>query len=377
MSDPTPDHAARRAAVAADLAEAGVDWLLVTHLPNVCYLTGFTGSAGALLLGSDGQAHFATDGRYAVQAGEEVGALPTTITRGDAWLEEIVAAGARLGLESHRVSWDRARDLAARLTFCEVVPAGEVVEGRRAVKDDVELARLRAAARVTDAAVADLAAWLAEVAPGAGERAAGGLDGAVTEARVARELEDRLVAHGADARAFPTIVAAGEHGARPHHRPTDRPLRRGDLVTVDGGARLHGYCADMSRLVAVGGLTAVDERLAEAVAPLAAAQQAGVAAIGAGVAAREVDAACRSTLAAADLADAFTHGTGHGVGLEVHEAPRVAPTSAATLRASMVCTVEPGVYLPDVGGARIEDVVAVTAHGAERLTTTPRDVIVV
>lgn len=361
-----PNHAARRAAVTGDVAEAGLDALLVTHAANVCYLTGFTGSSGALLLGSGGEARFATDGRYAVQAGEQVGELATTITRDDDWLAHAVPAGARLGLESHRVSWDRARDLAARLDGREVVPAGEVVEPRRAVKDDGELARLRAAAAVTDAAFADLAAWLADRDPGG-----------VTEARVARELDDRLVAHGADGPAFPTIVAAGEHGARPHHHPTDRPLRRGDLVTVDGGARRQGYCADMTRLVAVGGLAAVDARLADAVAALAAAQQAGVAAAGDGVAARDVDAACRSALAAAGLAEAFTHGTGHGIGLEVHEAPRVAASSAATLAENMVCTVEPGVYLPGLGGARIEDVVAVTADGAERLTTAPRDVIAV
>lgn len=382
-----PNHAARRAAVAADVADAGLDWLLVTHLPNVCYLTGFTGSSGAVLLGSGGEARFATDGRYAVQADEQVGALATTIARGDDWLGQAVPAGARLGLESHRVSWDRARDLAARLDGREVVPAGEVVEPRRAVKDDGELARLRAAAAATDAAFADLAAWLADMtfpepdsaprsAPGAGHVAAGSAE-AVTEVRVARQLDDRLVAHGADGPAFPTIVAAGEHGARPHHQPTDRPLRHGDLVTVDGGARRHGYCADMTRLVAVGGLTAVDGRLADAVAALTAAQQAGVSTAGDGVAAHEVDAACRSTLAAADLAEAFAHGTGHGIGLEVHEAPRVAASSAATLMANMVCTVEPGVYLPGIGGARIEDVVAVTADGAERLTTTPRDVIAV
>lgn len=371
-----PDHAGRRAAVAADVAEAGIDWLLVTHLPNVCYLTGFTGSAGALLLGADGQAHFATDGRYAVQADEQVGGLALTITRDDAWIEQAVPARARLGLESRRVSWDRARDLAARLEGREVVAAGEVVEPHRAVKDDVELARLRAAAAATDAAFADLAAWLGDLAPDGSGTVRDG-DRVVTEARVARELEDRLVARGAEGRAFPTIVAAGEHGARPHHQPTDRPLRPGDLVTVDGGARRHGYCADMTRLVAVGGLAAIASRLADAVEPLAAAQQAGVAAAGAGVAAREVDAACRSRLADAGLADAFTHGTGHGVGLEVHESPRVAARSTATLAANMVCTVEPGVYLPGVGGARIEDVVAVTADGAERLTTTPRDVIVV
>lgn len=376
-----PNHAARRAAVAADVAEAGLDALLITHAPNVCYLTGFTGSSGALLLGSGGEARFATDGRYAVQAGDQVGELAPTITRGDDWLAHAVPAGARLGLESHRVSWDRARDLAACLDGREVVPAGEVVEPRRAVKDDGELARLRAAAAVTDAAFADLAAWLAGLTfdepARAGEPPAAGSRRGVTEARVARELDDRLVAHGADGPAFPTIVAAGEHGARPHHQPTDRPLRRGDLVTVDGGARRHGYCADMTRLVAVGGVTAVDARLADAVAALAAAQQAGVAAAGDGVAACAVDAACRSALAAAGLAEAFTHGTGHGIGLEVHEAPRVAANSAATLVENMVCTVEPGVYLPGVGGARIEDVVAVTADGAERLTTTPRDVIAV
>lgn len=372
MSAPAADHAARRAAVAADLAEAGVDWLLVTHRANVRYLTGFTGSAGALLLGADGDARLATDGRYQLAAAEQAPDVSTVITRGDDWLADAVPAGSRLGLESHAVSWERARRLAGHLTGREIVPAGWVVEPRRAVKDDAELALLRSAAAATDAAFADLAAWLADAA-GDGRLAAG----EITERRVAAMLEDRFTAHGGEAAAFPTIVAAGEHGARPHHEPTDRPLRTGDLVTIDGGARAGGYCADMTRLVAVGGLEAVGEPLAAAVAALGRAQDAGVAAVGDGVAAADVDAACRATLDAAGLAEAFAHGTGHGVGLEVHEAPRVAAGSPATLALGTVCTVEPGVYLPEVGGARIEDVVAVTAHGAERLTTSPRDVVVI
>lgn len=370
--DVAADHARRRAAVAGDLARLGVDELLVTHGPNVGYLSGFTGSAGAVLLDGDGAARLVTDGRYATQAGEEAPDLPVTVTRGDGWLEKALADGARLGLESHVVSWDRARALADRLAGREVVPAGAVVEGHRAIKDDAELAWLRAAAAATDAGFADLVAWLGEAVAGGGLAA-----GEVTERRVAAVLEGAFVAHGGDAVAFPTIVAAGEHGARPHHRPTDRPLRHGDLVTVDAGARVAGYHADMTRLLAVGGLQAVGERLSGVVEAVAAAQRAGVAAVADGVAASEVDAACRQALAGAGLADAFVHGTGHGVGQEVHEAPRVAATSAATLATGMVCTVEPGAYLPGVGGARIEDVVAVTADGGQRLTTTPRDVVVI
>lgn len=359
-----PDHRARRGRVAEDAAAAGLDALLVAHPPNVRYLTGFTGSSGALLLLADGAAHFATDGRYATQAGEEVGDVAVTVTRDDAWLDDAVPAGARLGLESHVVSWDRARRLGERLAGCEVVAAGAVVEARRAVKDHAELACLRAACAATDAAFADLVAWLTA------ERVAAG----VSEQAVAAFLVDRFVAHGAEAAAFPVIVAAGAHGARPHHRPTGHELAAGDLVTVDAGARLAGYHADMTRLLAVG---EVAEPLASAVAALRAAQELGVAAVGDGVAAAAVDAACRDRLAAAGLGEAFVHGTGHGVGLEVHEAPRVGATSSATLAAGMVCTVEPGVYLPGVGGARIEDVVAVTADGAQRLTTTPRDVVVI
>lgn len=366
------DHAARRRRIAADLAGIGVDQLLVTQRANVCYLTGFTGSAGAVLLDSGGDARLVTDGRYATQAGEEAPDLPVTVTRGDGWLEEAVPAGARLGLESHVVSWDRARGLADRLAGCEIVPAGAVVEDHRAVKDDAELACLRAAASATDAGFGHLVAWLRE-ASASGDVAAG----AVTERRVAAVLEQAFLAHGGDAVAFPTIVAAGAHGARPHHRPGERPLGRGDLVTVDAGAQVGGYHADMTRLVAVGGLEAVGDRLAGVVEAVAAAQRAGVAAVGDGVAAADVDAACRQVLAHAGLAEAFVHGTGHGVGLEVHEAPRVGATSTAILACGMVCTVEPGVYLPGVGGARIEDVVAVTADGGQRLTTTPRDVVVI
>lgn len=355
---PPMDHAGRRGRVAARLGELGCDALLVSRPVNVGYLTSFTGSAGALLLRATGDARLATDGRYATQVADEAPDLPATITRSDDWLVEAVPAGARLGLESHAVSWDRAEALRERLDGVELVRAGRVVEAERERKDDAELARVRAACQVTDAAFAELCEWV-----GAG----------VTERQVASFLIERMALAGADAAAFEPIVAAGEHGARPHHRPTERPLQAGDLVTVDVGARVDGYHADMTRLIALG---EIDERLAQAAQAVRAAQEAGVATVGDGVAAADVDRRCRQALADAGLQEAFTHGTGHGVGLELHEAPRVAPGCEARLAARMVCTVEPGAYLPGLGGARIEDTVAVTTDGAARLTQSPRDVVV-
>lgn len=346
--------ATRRTRLRARLAHAGLDALLVTRLVNVRYLTGFTGSAGSLLVAAGGDV-LVVDGRYAEQAATEAPDVGLVVTRGDDWLHEHLPQG-RLGLESHDLAWDRARALAD-LVDAEVVPAPFHVEELRQVKEPEELAAIARACALTDEAFADLCGWLA---PGLTERA------------VARRLQHALTGLGADDRAFAPIVAAGPNGARPHHRPTDRPLEAGDLVTLDFGALVDGYHADMTRMVALGDPGA---ELLGVVALVREAQEAGLAAATAGAGAGEVDAACRDVIRRAGHGEDFVHGTGHGLGLEIHEEPILRSGAGATLRTGMAVTVEPGVYLPGLGGVRIEDTVAVTDGPPDVLTRTAKDLV--
>lgn len=344
-------HATRRDRLRARLADADLEALLVTTPVNVRYLTGFTGSVGRLLVTGEGQL-LVVDDRYGEQAAGEAPDVGRLVTRTDGWLGEHVPSG-RLGLESHVLAWDAARALS-ELVGADVVPAPHHVEALRLVKDDDELATLRRACEVTDAAFADLLGW---IRPGLTERA------------VARRLHHALTGLGADDRAFAAIVASGPNSARPHHRAGERALAGGELVKLDFGALVDGYHADMTRMVALGD---PDPQLLEVFDVVRAAQEAGLAAVTDGVAAGAVDAACREAIRDAGYGEAFPHGTGHGVGLEIHEAPGLRPEARATLRPGMTITVEPGVYLPGVGGVRIEDTVAVTADGPDVLTRTPK-----
>lgn len=351
--------AARRDRLRTRLADAGLDALLVTTLTNVRYLTGFTGSAATLLVTADGEDdRFVTDGRYETQAADEVGDLPTVITRSKRWLVEASGGRARLGVESHRLPWDEASALAGILD-AEVVRAPEHVEALRAVKDETEIAAIARACTVGDEAF-DWLLWRLE--PGMAER------------EVALALERRMLDGGAEGIAFPSIVASGPNGARPHHRPGQRRLEAGDVVTLDFGAVVDGYHSDMTRVVALG---RPSDELARVVEVVRAAQVAGLGAVASGTAAAAVDAACRDLIAEAGYGEAFVHSTGHGIGLEPHEAPRVAARATATLDDHAVITVEPGVYLPGVGGVRIEDTVVVGADGPTVLTQTTKDLIVV
>jgi Xaa-Pro aminopeptidase len=225
------------------------------------------------------------------------------------------------------------------------------------VKDDGEVARIEVACAIADAA-------LASVAPT--------LDDGPTEAAFALRLDTEMRRLGADDVSFETIVASGPNGSRPHHAPTDRVIRRGDLVVIDFGALVDGYHSDMTRTVAVGGVAALDDIQRRMVEVVGASQAAGVAMVAPGVAASEVDRACREVIAEAGWAEAFVHGTGHGVGLDIHEDPRVSGTGDATLDAGHVVTVEPGVYLPGHGGVRVEDTVVVTPTGRRTLTRAPK-----
>lgn len=357
---PPMDVPGRLTRLRSALDEADCPALLVTHLVNVRYLTGFTGSAGVLLVLPD-ELLFVTDGRYGEQAADQLGAsgVEARIAVAGADQREILAAAAaslpRLGLESEHVSWAQQRTYRDdSFPDLELVPTTGMVEASRAVKDDGEVARLAAAASMADAALADVRHRIGE---------------GITERELALELEVAMRHHGADGPSFETIVASGPNGARPHARPSGRPIGDGDLVVLDFGALYDGYHSDMTRTIAVGRPSPVQQRMLDVVTE---AQAAGVAAVRAGVPLAAVDAACRDVIAAAGWGEAFLHSTGHGVGLDIHEAPRVAASADGTLADREVVTVEPGVYLPEHGGVRVEDTVVVTDTGCRPLTLAPK-----
>jgi len=341
--------------------------LVVGALPNLRYLTGFTGSAGVLLVTGD-RAVLATDGRYRTQAADQLdaaglaGRVELVVGGVPAQRDAVVGAlrdGAHpvVGLEADHVTWAAQRRWAEVLAPAAVVPTTGVVEALRQVKEEGELARMGAAAAIADAALAEVRSLLVP-----GRR----------EDEVALALDTTMRRLGAEDRAFETIVASGPNAAKPHARPGPRPLEAGDPVVIDFGAVFDGYRSDMTRTFCVGGDPT--GTLARVFAVVGAAQAAGVAAVRAGAAGSEVDGAARRLIAEAGWADAFEHGTGHGVGLDIHEAPAVGPQSTAILAPGVVVTVEPGVYLPGTGGVRIEDTVVVTEDGCRALTAFPKDI---
>lgn len=348
----------RRLRLAARLGEAGVDALYITRAVNVRWLTGFTGSAASALVRADTSLVLVTDDRYAEQAAAQAPDLEIVIDRTRGWLPPRLGEADRLGVESHALPWDVARELTDLFGEHRVVPTPGQVEALRQMKDWAELELIRRACAVTSTAFDALLGWLR---PG------------MTETEAARRLRDEVEAAGGDGLAFDTILASGPNSARPHHRPGRRPLQRGDLVTIDFGALVAGYGADMTRTVALG---SPDPELRRVYGIVCDAQAAGVAAVTDGVTAGAVDAACRDLITAAGLGDRFVHGTGHGLGLEIHEQPILRCGAAATLTSHMTVTVEPGIYLPGLGGVRIEDVVVVTPSGPEPLTTATHELVV-
>ncbi|GFG76154.1 X-Pro dipeptidase [Mycobacterium botniense] len=343
--------------------------MLVTDLVNVCYLSGFTGSNAALLVFADERNPvLATDGRYRTQAGQQAPDLDLAIDRAcGRYLAGQAAAGGvrRLGFESHVVTVDGFDALSEAAGATELVRASGTVEALREVKDPGEVALLRRACEAADAALTDLVAH-------------GGLRPGRTERDVTRELESLMFDHGADGVSFETIVAAGANSAIPHHRPTDAELAPGDFVKIDFGALVGGYHSDMTR-------TFVLERAAdwqrELYQLVAAAQRAGREALRPGACLRDVDGAARRVIDDAGYGEHFSHGLGHGVGLQIHEAPGISAAAAGTLRAGSVVTVEPGVYLPGRGGVRIEDTLVVadetSGHAPELLTQFPKELTIV
>jgi Xaa-Pro aminopeptidase len=344
------------------LAEAGLDLLLVTDLINLRYLTGFVGSNGLAVIGPDTRM-FATDFRYSAQMAEQVDSsfdrreLPRNLF---ADLEDVLPPGPlRLGYENSMPVRIHAR-LRERLPErVELVMADGPVEGMRAVKEPDEVDRMQAAAELADRALEQLLA--------------GGLVGR-TEREAALALELAIRQAGAEHVSFEPIVAAGPHGALPHAAPREVEIERGQLVVIDFGARLDGYCSDCTRTVAAGE-PELDGR--ELYALVLEAQLAGLAAVRPGAQCRHVDGAARDLIAAAGHGEEFGHGLGHGVGLDIHEDPRLSQVAEGTLAVGNVVTVEPGVYLPGRFGVRIEDLVVVTDEGCRILTGITKDLLVI
>jgi Xaa-Pro aminopeptidase len=351
-----------------------IDALLVTTPANIRWLTGFSGSAGLLMV-TAGSGVLTTDGRYRTQSAEQlraagVGGEVTVVVGGvqaqrDA-LAEAAKSATRIGLEADDVSWAAQRSWAEILASAELFPTRGVVEGLRVVKDANEILRMERAAAIADQALAEVLPLLAAV--GSGQRAAGPL----TESGFAAALDHAMRVAGAEDRAFETIVASGENSAKPHARPGSRQIRPGDPVVVDFGAIFDGYRSDMTRTFCVGGEPTGE--LARVFSVVAESQRAGVAAVRPGTETGAVDLTCRQVIDEAGWAERFEHGTGHGVGLDIHEAPSVGPGSTAILSPGAVITVEPGVYLPDTGGVRIEDTLVVTEDGSRSLTQFPKEV---
>ena len=365
-----PDWSARLRALSAARQELGCDAFVVSAPANIRYLTGFTGSAGLLVVAAD-EPILLVDGRYHTSVTEEQAAggvapiRPQLVPgRYDAALASVLEERAIrcAAFEAHQVSvatldaWRRASPSV------EWRRTERVIERSRQVKDEVEIAILRRAGLALARVALNLPAM---VRPGMRER------------EVARAIDAGLDAAGFSQPAFPTIVASGPNSALPHARPTDRRLAEGDLVVLDFGGVLDGYCVDLTRVAAIGHVEARAKELFDAVS---AAQAAAIAAVRHGVAASVVDQAARDELGRRGFGPAFVHATGHGLGLELHEAPRIARGEhepPEPLLAGMVCTIEPGAYLAGIGGARLEDDVLVTAGGCDVLTPAPRDLLVV
>ena len=360
------DHVSRIKQLRRRLTKAGLSGLLVTHLPDLRYLSGFTGSSAALAI-TRRSARLFTDGRYKSQAAEEVQAAQLQIVSGAPAVAAVewLAAQPNAAIAGFDPTWTSVADLTRwkaalpsrlRRSFLAVLPA-PLVEPLRQVKDEEELALMSEAALVGCKLFEHM---LGFIRPG------------LREVEVAAELEYQARLHGAEGMSFETIVASGLRSALPHGRATTTPLPRKGFLTLDFGIILRGYCSDMTRTVYLGKPSVRERAAYEAVLE---AQEAGVEAVRPGVSCGEVDEAARGVLRKAGLAEVFSHSTGHGVGLEIHESPRVGAGQTTRLLPGMVITIEPGIYLAGQFGIRIEDMVAVTSAGGQVLTPAPKALI--
>ncbi|MGC7101213.1 M24 family metallopeptidase [Amycolatopsis lurida] len=360
-------HAARRTALRSLIRETGLDALLVTDLLNIRYLTGFTGSNAALLVHAESEDRtlFCTDGRYTTQSEVQVPDLQRVLDRASAAALARHASAhradyGRTGFESQHVSVEQYESTKKIAEGVELHRSPNLVERLRLVKDQAEIEALRMACAAADRALSGLIEH-------------GDLRVGRTEREVARALENRMLDHGSAGASFESIVAAGPNSAIPHHRPTDRHLAKGDFVKLDFGAIIDGYHSDMTRTVVLGEPADWQRELYELVHR---AQAAGLAAVLPGAEVSAVDKAAREVIEQAGHGERFPHGLGHGVGLQVHEAPSLATTGVGTLSAGMAVTVEPGVYLAGRGGVRIEDTLIVREGTGEVLTLSTKELVV-
>lgn len=344
------------------LKEQDLEALLVTHPMNRRYLTGFTGTAGMVLV-TEKEAKLLVDFRYVEQAQKQAPHLDVVRVGGEPFR---TVAGlcrewnvSRLAFEQDHLVYARAEKLKSILDGVEVVPVSNMVEKLRETKDADELETLRRAARIVDEVFAEI---LKEIRPGLRER------------DIAFRLEFLMREKGADSSSFDIIVASGPRSALPHGVASDRVLEKGDLVTLDFGALYEGYCSDITRTIVLG---KPNERQREIYDIVLHAQQAALEAVRPGVTGRDVDKVARDIITDRGYGEQFGHSTGHGIGLEIHEAPTLSVNGETVLQSGMVVTVEPGIYLPGFGGVRIEDDVVVTEQGKEVLTHSPKNLIVI
>lgn len=360
------NYSARQKKLASVFRQSGMEALLVTHLPNVRYLCGFTGTAGVLLLQVSGRsahkATFYTDGRYTQQAHEEVQSARVVIGKRAAFVEACEGAYKAkigvLGFEAEHLSYGAYRQLAAVVRGkSRLKPAEGMIEDLRLIKDADEIEQIRASVLL---AASLFQTALSVLKPG------------VAEAHVAGELELQARRAGAEKMSFDTIVAAGPRSALPHGRASAQTIPAQGFIIMDYGVILAGYCSDMTRTVHTGAVSRAHRRMYDAVRE---AQLASIGAVRPGAETGEVDRAGREVLKKSGFEAFFTHSTGHGVGIEVHEPPRLAKGQTQKLEPGMVITIEPGIYIPEEGGVRIEDMVLVTESGHEVLTPTTKDLI--
>lgn len=341
------------------MEDNSLDAFLVTKAENIRYLSGFTGGSDARLLISQDKCYILTDSRYFEQVNREcrdwelVEEKPPGFDR----LVEISSRYKRISLEANSITYQFYQELSSKITS-QLSPQVGIIENLRVIKDDKELDLLRKSAAISDEVFLDL---LQFIKPGVSER------------QVAAKIGYLLKVKGCDKESFDTIAVSGKNAALPHGQPGPKLLVTGDMVTMDYGGFYRGYAGDMTRTVAVG---ETSERLIGYYHAVLEAQQIGVAMVKAGVCCREIDQSVRNCLKKYDLERYFQHGTGHGVGLEIHEEPRVSFTSDRVLTANMVITIEPGIYIPGWGGIRIEDTVIVKNGGCEIITHSDKSLLI-
>jgi Xaa-Pro aminopeptidase len=345
------------------LREQELEAIFVTNLTNVRYLCGFAGSNGMLLI-TERAARFFTDGRYRTQSAKQVQGADIVVydnppDLGPALQKAASDLGAKeIGLEAANVTIAKREELEESFAGSGLVATKRVVEGLRAVKDEEEIDLMRTAAQMADDGFSHILDYV---------------NAGMTEKEVALELEFYMRRGGADGVSFSPIVAAGQRSALPHANPTERVIEEGDFLLFDLGCIYKGYCSDLTRTVTIG---PPDDRQRSVYEVILASNEAGLSAAGPTKAASEVDRASRDVVAEAGYPEAFSHGLGHGVGMEVHESPTVRSTSEDILVAGNVVTIEPGAYFPDWGGVRIEDLVVITDSGKEVLSKSSKEMIV-